>query len=193
MTGIILAGGESKRLKDKAFLKVGQKTIIEELIAKLIQLFEEIIIVVNSSQKFKHLGVRLIKDLIPSKGPLGGLYSGLSVSSNVHNFLIACDMPFINPNLIKYMSQQIEDYDIVVPLTNRGFEALYAFYSINCLEKIKKQIEAGNLKIIDIYPYFKVRYITPREIEKFDPEGLSFFNMNTEEDLEKARKIANLL
>lgn len=189
ITGIVLAGGNCKRLKDKPFLKLEEKALIEIIVEKFKKIFEEIIIVTNIPDKFKYLNVRLIKDLIPSKGPLGGLYSGLSVSSNVHNFFVACDMPFININLVEYMRQQIEDYDIVVPLTKRGFEALHAFYSINCLEKIKNQIDEGNLKIIDIYTYFKVRIITMKEIEKIDPKGLSFFNMNTEEDLKKAKEI----
>jgi len=130
-----------------------------------------------------------VTDIIPDPGPLGGLYSGLAVSSNIHSFLIACDMPFINLKLIEFMIKQLGENDIVVPRSSQGIETLFAFYSFNCLETIKRQIECRNLRLLDILNFHKVRYISQEEVEKFDPKEFSFFNVNSPKDYEEALKI----
>jgi molybdopterin-guanine dinucleotide biosynthesis protein A len=187
---IILAGGKGSRIgQEKAFIKIGERTIIEEQISSLSKIFYEIIIVTNNQSKFKKMGAKVVTDIIPDLGPLGGLYSGLSVSSNIHSFLIACDMPFISLELIKYMTDNIEENDIIVPLSTRGIETLFAFYSINCLETIKQQIELNNLKLLDILDFHRVKYVPQKEIKKFDPKELSFFNVNDQKDYEKALSI----
>jgi molybdopterin-guanine dinucleotide biosynthesis protein A len=187
---IILAGGKNARMgREKANLKIGERTIIEEQNDTLGRIFDEIIIVANSQNYFKNIDVKVVTDIIPDSGPLGGLYSGLAVSSNIHSFLIACDMPFINLQLIDYMIKQIGENDIVIPLSSKGTETLFAVYSLNCLETIKRQIEFRNLKLLDILNFFKVKYISQEEVEKFDPEEFSFFNVNSPSDYEKALKI----
>jgi molybdopterin-guanine dinucleotide biosynthesis protein A len=187
---IILAGGKDTRMgQEKAFLKIGKKTIIEEQKKALSKIFEEIIIVTNTLKSFKNVNAKVIKDVIPDVGPLGGLYSGLTVSSNIHSFLIACDMPFIDLQLIDYMIKQIGENDIVIPLSSKGIETLFAVYSLNCLETIRQQIEFRNLKLLDILNFFKVRYISQEEVEKFDPKEFSFFNVNSPKDYEEALKI----
>ena len=143
----------------------------------------------NSLKSFRNFKAKVVKDIIPESGPLGGLYSGLAVSSNIHNFLIGCDMPFINRGLLKYMLNKIEDNDIVIPHSKRGIETLFAVYSINCLETIRKQIKLNNLKLTSILKYHRVRYISPQEISVFDPDEFSFFNINTAEDYERAQKL----
>jgi len=183
---IILAGGENSRIgKDKAFLQCGERTFIEEQVFTLRNIFEEIIIVTNNRNKFKDMNVKVVTDIVPHSGPLGGLYTGLAVSSNIHCFVIGCDMPLINLELIKFMIDNINENDIIIPLSSRGKETLFAIYSINCLETIKKQLELKNLKLIDILKYHKVRYMSEKEIIKFDPEEYSFFNVNNPNDYEK--------
>lgn len=187
---IILAGGKSTRMgREKAFFRIGKKTIIEEQKDTLSHIFEEIIIVTNALNNFKNINAKVVKDIIPESGPLGGLYSGLAVSSNIHSFLVGCDMPFINTELIEYMIEKIGENDIIIPLSTRGIETLFAMYSLNCLETIRRQIELKNLRLMDILDFFKVRYISHEEIEKYDPKELSFFNINSLEDYEKAKKI----
>ncbi len=187
---IILAGGKNARMgREKAYLKIGERTIIEEQSDTLSRIFDEIIIVANSQNYFKNIDVKVVTDIIPDSGPLGGLYSGLAVSSNIHSFLIACDMPFINLQLIDYMIKQIGENDIVIPLSSKGIETLFAIYSLNCLETIKRQIEFRKLKLLDILSFFKVRYISQEEIEKFDPKESSFFNVNSPKDYEEALQI----
>lgn len=187
---VILAGGKNKRIgQEKAFLKIGKKTIIEQQKDTLSKIFEEIIIVTNTLNSFKNIKAKVVKDIVPASGPLGGLYSGLAVSSNIHSFLIGCDMPFINLKLIKFMIKQIGENDIVVPVSSKGIETLFAIYSINCLETIKQQIELRNLRLSDILNFHKVRYISQEEVEKIDREGFSFFNVNTPADYERAKEI----
>ncbi|MDO8525689.1 MAG: molybdenum cofactor guanylyltransferase, partial [Candidatus Omnitrophota bacterium] len=107
ITGIVLAGGKAARMRgscDKAFLKVGGKTIIDRQLKALRNIFKEIMIVTNSPDRYKdRKGVKIIPDLVREKGPLGGIYSGLSASGSFYNFVTACDMPFINEGLVKYM------------------------------------------------------------------------------------------
>jgi molybdopterin-guanine dinucleotide biosynthesis protein A len=187
---IILAGGKNARMgREKAYLRIGERTIIEEQSDALSRIFDEIIIVANSQNYFENIDVKVVTDIIPDSGPLGGLYSGLAVSSNIHSFLLACDMPFINLQLIDYMIKQIGENDIVIPVSSKGIETLFAVYSLNCLETIRRQVEFKNLKLLDILTFFKVRYISQEEVEKFDPKEFSFFNVNSPKDYEEALKI----
>lgn len=187
---IILAGGENSRIgREKAFLKIGERTFIEEQVSSLKKIFDEIIIVTNNRRNFKDMDVKVVTDIVPHSGPMGGLFTGLAVSSNIHCFVIGCDMPLINLELIRFMIDEIKENDIVIPLSSKGKETLFAIYSINCLETIKRQIELKNLKLIDILKYHKVRYISQKEIETYDPEGFSFFNVNSPKDYEEVLRL----
>ena len=187
---IILAGGENSRIgREKAFLKIGESTIIEEQLSSLHGIFEEIIIVTNNRENFKDMDAKVVTDIVPHSGPMGGLFTGLAVSSNIHCFVIGCDMPLINLELIKFLIDKIKENDIVIPLASRGKETLFAIYSINCLETIKRQIELKCLKLIDILKHHKVKYISQKEIEKFDPKELSFFNVNSPKDYEEVLRL----
>jgi len=189
-TGIILAGGKSSRLNQKALLKIRKKSVIESIVSTFHLLFDETFINTNDEKQFQHFGVPLIQDIVTGKGPLGGIYSSLTFSSNKRNFICACDMPFVNAELIEYMSQFSNKYDIVVPFVNNYFETLHAFYSKRCLEKIKEHLESDILKVSEFYAFFKVRKITIDEVNSYNRAYLSWFNMNTSSDFEKANKIA---
>ncbi|MFQ6069429.1 MAG: molybdenum cofactor guanylyltransferase [Candidatus Aminicenantales bacterium] len=187
---IILAGGKNTRMgREKAFLRIGERTIIEEQKDTLKKIFDEIIIVTNNHSYFHNLDVKVVKDIIPHCGPLGGLYSGLSVCSNIHGFLIGCDMPFPSISLINYMIKKIKKNDIVIPVSSRGLEPLFAIYSLNCLETIKRHLEMKDLKISNVLNYHRVSYVSPREVKKFDPHEFSFLNVNTPEEYEQGLKI----
>ncbi len=187
---IILAGGENARMgREKAFLRIGERTIIEEQKDTLSKIFDEIIIVTNTQKYFKKIDAKVVTDIIPDSGPKGGLYSGLAVSSNIHSFVIGCDMPFINLELIDHMIKQIGENDIVIPYSSKGIETLFAIYSLNCLETLRRQIELKNLKLLDILSFHKIRHISQEEVIKYDPKEYSFFNVNSPKDYEKALKI----
>jgi molybdopterin-guanine dinucleotide biosynthesis protein A len=186
----VLAGGESARIgTDKAFLKIGGKTLIEQILEKLLRIGDDVIVVTNSPERYNHLGVRLVSDISPGKGALGGIYSGLKASKNEYSFVVACDMPFLNVNLIRYMTLLASGHDVVIPRVNGLLEPLHAIYSKRCIPSIERLLEKDDLKIVRFFSDVRVRYVEEEEINVLDPKHLSFFNINTLEDLEKARKL----
>jgi len=185
MTGIILAGGLGTRLgnKNKARIKLGKFSLIEHVIARLKEAsFEEIIICGGQTQ---------IKDIIPHRGPLVGLYSGLLASNSFYNFVVASDMPFLNTNLINYMKDKVSEADILLPKTKNGIEPLHAIYSKNCLVVIKQKIDDLGEKhsLRSIFGELKIRYILEEEILQFSLPQIAFFNINTWQDLEEAKRL----
>lgn len=130
-------------------------------------------------------------DIYPGKSSLGGIYTGLVYSTSFHNLVVACDMPFLNVDLLRYMIDLSPDFDAVIPRIGDLKEPLHAVYSTNCLPQMERLLKEGNLKIADILDSVRVRYVEENEINRFDPEHLSFFNINTEADLERARMLAS--
>ena len=189
MTAVVLAGGQSQRMRaDKAFVSFGGKTLIERVMTVLTPLFEEIVINSNSPEAYTSLGLPVIPDIFPGKGALGGIYSGLVQAKTRHIFCAACDMPFLEQRFIRYMQQQAYDYDVLVPHTPDGFHPLLAIYSKRCQGVIEELLHNHKLKISLLFPRVRTRYITAHEIQQFDPYYDSFLNVNTPEDLERARK-----
>ena len=192
---IVLAGGKSTRLgRDKTAEIVGGKTLFERVICALKSLNSEIIVVKStnsSTQKFyNYPKLKLVDDIYPQKGMSGGIYSGLVASSSFHNLVVASDMPFLNPELLYYMTDIAKAFDLVAHKRNNMFEPLHAVYSKNCLPFLKEIVQS-NLRIIELLLHVKVRYLSIEEIERFDIQHLSIFNINTEKDLIKARKLAS--
>ncbi len=189
ITCVILAGGKSSRMgENKAFIECSGKALIEILIDKLSTLFKDLIIVANKPHLYQKYAVVARPDLLKDRGPLGGIYTGLHYSKTKYAFVAACDMPYLNENLVKFISQRIDDHDVVMPEFKGHLEPLCAIYSTNCIGPIEEQLSAGNLKITDFLQYVKVRIIAEEDIIKFDPEGLSFVNINTPEDLREFRE-----
>lgn len=183
-TGIILCGGKSARMgKNKAFLQVGGIPIIQRIFSLFDELFEEILIITNQRELFTDLHAKIYNDLIPDRGALGGLYTGLFYSAFRYSFCVACDMPFLQPSLIKFLFSKTEDYDAVVPRTQDGLQPLHAVYSKDCLSPVKELIDHGGLKIIDFYEKARVRVIDEVEFRFLDPDRDSFLNVNTPEEL----------
>lgn len=190
---IILAGGKSSRMgEDKAFLKFEGRSLIEWVIAGLKEIGGEIIIVANESERFKSLGLRVVKDILPDKGPLVGLYSGLLSSCLEYNFVCGTDMPFLSPSLIKYMLDRKQGYDVILPRIGDGVEPLFAIYKRSCLSPIAEVIkEGGQLSLRSFFDRVKIRYIKEDEIMPFGLPKKLFFNINTREDVEKARELVS--
>jgi molybdopterin-guanine dinucleotide biosynthesis protein A len=187
---IVLAGGEGRRLgTDKAFLRIGGRVLIEGIVEKMAQISDEVIIVTNSPQRYGYLEARLVGDIYPGKGALGGLYSGLRAAGNDYGLVVACDMPFLDLRLLRYMILLSPGHDVVIPRVGGLTEPLHAIYSKECLQPIERLLSAGRLKIIDFFPEVRVRYVEEQEVKLFDPQCLSFFNINTFADLEKARSL----
>ena len=192
---IILAGGKSLRLgHDKVLEKVGKTSLLEKVISRIDSLSSEIVIVTSEERTFSQVAgnpkFTIIPDIFPGKGSLGGIYTGLVTSRSFYNLVIASDMPFLNQSLLRYMIEVSDGFDFVLPRINSFFEPLHAVYSKNCIAPMESLIKRDRRVIIELFDFVKVRYIEAGEVERFDPQHLSFFNINTKEDLELARKMA---
>jgi molybdopterin-guanine dinucleotide biosynthesis protein A len=151
--------------------------------------------VANAEQSFSQLAqfprLRFAVDIYPGRGPLGGVYTGLAASTTVYNLVVACDMPFLNPDLLSYMVQVAPAFDLVVPRVGKLMEPLHAVYSKNCRAPIENLLKQNELQVYKLFSLVKVRYVEAEEIDRFDPKHLSFFNINTEADLKKAKELLN--
>lgn len=187
-TVIVLAGGRSSRLgKDKAKLRLNSQTLLERALSNLKEKFRELIVVTND-RGLVLPEAKVVWDRVPYQGPLGGILAGLIASTSSYNLVVACDMPFIQPALVELLVDESEGFDVVMPQTERGPEPLLAVYSKNCLPSIEKHWAAGDLKIISFLGEAKVKYIAPERVKAVDPKEISFFNVNTEEDLKEAKR-----
>ncbi|MFC1912306.1 molybdenum cofactor guanylyltransferase [Chloroflexota bacterium] len=191
---IVLAGGKSLRLgNDKVSETVGRKSLLQRVISCVSPLSNDIIIVTAGEQTFPELvdcnRLRIINDIYPGKGPLGGIYTGIATSSSFYNLIVASDMPFLNQALLRHMVQLSANFDLVVPRVGDLAEPLHAVYTRDCLAPVERMIQQGELKIHRLFNLVKVRYVEAEEIERYDPRHLSFFNVNTAADLKKAREL----
>ena len=189
LSGIILSGGKSLRMgENKAFLEIDGIPIITRIYDLFKELFQEVIIVTNQKEVFKNFDSKIYHDLMPDKGALGGLYTGIFFSSFQYSFCVACDMPFINKSLVEYLIKNTQNNDVVVPRTKDGLQPLHAIYSKNCLHPIERIIEEGKYKIIDMYKMLRVRVVEEHEFLSLDPLRDSFININTPEELLSLRR-----
>lgn len=191
MTAIILAGGKNTRMhgEDKAFLEIKGKALVGIIIEKFRLLADDVIVVTNSPQKYTNLNVRLVKDECPDKGPLMGICSGLKASLSKYNFIVACDMPFLKIPLIKHMIESINNYDVIVPKIDGKFHPLFGIYSRESIPVMQEMLKQDILRISDIFPKLKSCFLSRQELEKFDKGLISLININTIEDMIKAKKI----
>jgi len=193
---VVLAGGKSQRLgRNKIFETIGNKSLLERVVSCLASIQSEIIIVSTKDSTLPQLTnyprLRTVTDIFPGKGSLGGIYTGLVASGSWHNIVVACDMPFLNPDLLLYMVEVAEDFDVVIPKVKDDIlEPLHAVYSKNCVSPMEFLIKQNRLSILELFPMVRVKYIENAVLKKFDPEHRSFFNINTEIDLQAGINLA---
>jgi molybdopterin-guanine dinucleotide biosynthesis protein A len=195
-SGIILAGGQSLRLGYNKFLEiVGSKSLLEGVISCVASLSSEIIVVATEEQVIPQFtdypDLQVVTDIYPGKGPLGGIYTGLKTSASPCNLVVAADMPFLSHALLDYMLGLVDGVDLVAPRVGGQVEPLHAVYMRSCLNAIERMMKEGELGVHKLFSRVNVRYVEADEIERFDPEQRSFFNVNTEGDLQIARTIAS--
>ena len=195
VTGIILAGGLSRRLgRDKAVEPFGGQPLIRRVIERVATLTDEIVVVVADAARGQALPLdgdhRVAVDVYPGGGSLGGIFSGLSAASADWGLVVACDMPFLNGSLLEHMLGLRGDYDAIVPQHGAFPEPTHALYSRGCLPHIEARLQAYDLKISGFFDEVRVRYLEEAEVRQFDPELLSFFNVNSPEDLARAHALA---
>lgn len=194
MTSIILAGGKSLRLgRSKALQVISGKSLIQWVVDRVAILSTEIIVATAHGEAIAcHSAVRIrtVADIYPGKGPLGGIHSGLIASSSTHAIVVGCDTPFLNVSLLEYMTQICSTFDVVVPRIRKKIEPLCAVYSKNCVAPIQKLLERDERQIRKLFTMVKVQYVKQDEIDSYDQEHLSFFNINSQDDLKRARELA---
>jgi len=194
MSSIILAGGRGKRLgREKVSLVIGGQSLLERIVARLRKLGGEMILVLAYDQKnpFDPLPpeVRAVHDRYPGKGPLGGIYTGLEESRDPYAATVACDMPFLNTGLLRYMMSLAPEFDAVVLRPGGRIEPLHAVYSKGCLGAIEGILAEEKPRVGRLVEEVRTRFVEDEEIARFDPEGLSWFNINTPQDLERAEAL----
>jgi molybdenum cofactor guanylyltransferase len=198
LTAAILAGGQSRRMgQDKALLEVENRALIEYVLEVAREVADETLIVASDRPEYEQFGERVVPDKFPQSGSLGGIYSGVTEASNDRCFVLACDMPFVNRDLLRFMAELDHDYDVLIPSlagdrSDQGgeetLETLHAIYSKSCLPAIERQLNAGVFKVIGFFTEVNVRKLPEDVIVQHDPQLLSFFNANTPEEFAWARE-----
>lgn len=184
VTGIILAGGESRRMgRDKAFLPWGDTTLIEHVIERLRPVTDELIVAVKDARRFRRLQARVVEDCVPDAHALGGLYTGLRAARNEGCFVCACDMPFVSPGLVSALRGLLAGYDLVIPRGERGLEPLHAVYARwSALPAIEKQLRRQVWDLRALVPTLRARIVGGEALQRLDPAGGCWMNLNTEGD-----------
>ena len=172
--------------RNKAWLLFGTRPLIAVVLDTLRPLFAELAVIAADPAEYTALGVEVRTDLIAGKGPLGGIYTALRYSAADRAFCIGCDMPFAAPALIAHLCQLAPDADVVVPRTPKGFEPLHAVYGKGCLPQLEAMLHANALRTDTLFSRVRVREVEEGELRRFDPELVSFSNVNTPEDLDRA-------
>ena len=212
VTGVILAGGKSRRMgENKALMRLGDDSLIGHVIRCLHDVTDELLLVTNSPTEYAHLDVPMHGDILPDAGALGGVYTGVTHASHDVILCVACDSPFLEPKLLSYLVSVLGEYDAVMPytyssrqtpfcrnkdigVTNPSYgddtqitlQTLCAAYSKRCLSIIELMLRESELRVHALQERARIQRVSPEVWREFDPEGMSFFNINTPEDFEIA-------
>lgn len=191
ITGIILAGGKSRRMgEDKRYLRVGESTLLERTVVTMTGIFTDVsIVIAQDSPPLALPGCQVHRDVIADCGSLGGLYTGLLLATTARIFVVACDMPFLNPALIRWFLDRDPVADVVMARLPDGAQPMHAVYGRGVLPALHRMAERRTLKIRTLLedPSIRATLVLPEEWGSLDPSGRSFQNVNTPADLETAR------
>ncbi|NOZ24504.1 MAG: molybdenum cofactor guanylyltransferase [Nitrospirae bacterium] len=186
ITGVILAGGDNSRFPvNKGFLCVGGERIIERTLRLFREMFGSVMISTNTPEHYFFSGERMIGDIFPAKGPMGGIYSALLNSATERIFVAACDMPFLNPALVRYLSDIACSADVVICSFEGTLHPLFGIYGKGVLEQLEHHLKEGMTGLGRFASDCGARIVHEEEIKKIDPEGASFVNINTVGDFNK--------
>ncbi len=191
VTGVVLAGGQSRRMgADKASMMVGGKPMIAHAIDRLREVLPEVVVVAKDVCRLDLAGVRVIADAVSDKtGALVGIYSALKAAKTPYVFVVACDMPHIRPELVRWMVETCQGCDAFVPRIGSAIEPLFALYSRNCLPFIEKRLGDNDLRVRGFFDDVNTVYAEERDLRTYDPGLTSLVNINTMEDLQNVRRL----
>jgi molybdopterin-guanine dinucleotide biosynthesis protein A len=192
LDGIVLAGGQSRRLGlDKAGLVFGGRPLLEIVVERLAGVCQDVVVACGriDQEGRPALPVRQVSDSIPGRGPLAGLQAGLSAVRSEFALVMACDMPFLSPGLLTYMAGLPRRFEALSPLVDGRWHPLHAIYARSCLPAIEQLLAEGRNSVEELLSRLRVQALTEDELHRHDPEGLSLFNLNGPRDLKRARAL----
>jgi molybdopterin-guanine dinucleotide biosynthesis protein A len=186
---IVLAGGKSARMgTPKALLRFDDTPLIEHIVGALRERFAEVIVVAAPDQALPPLPATLVRDEIAHQGPASGLYYGLRAARPAVSFVTSCDAAFLNLDVVSYLVDQAPGHDAVVPRWHGRDQPLHAVYRRTVLPALEAQLSRGERRVGAVLDRVRTRRVAEEEIRSLDPEGASFFNMNTPEDYAEAQR-----
>ena len=191
VTGVIQAGGKSTRMggRPKALLDLGGRPIIERVIDAVAASVSDLLLVTNTPDLYVHLGLPMVADAYPDHGSLGGIFSGLRAAPGAVAFTVACDMPFVHPDVVRLVVERAGDGYVVVPRVGEQLETLHAAYAKTCLPHIESRLLAGRFKIIGFFDAVRVVEVPEREIARYGDPAILFMNVNTPDEFARALAI----
>ena len=201
VTGVILAGGKSRRMgQNKALLQLGDSPLIAHVIRRMRLVTDELLLISDNHAEYAHLDLPMHSDSVPDAGALGGIYTGLTYASHDAVLCVACDSPFLQPELLSYLVSVLGEYDAVMPYTYQThssdnaeaqitLQTLCAVYSKRCLPIIERMLNEPDLRVHALQERANILTLAPEIWKTYDAEGHSFFNVNTPEDFEKAQTL----
>lgn len=188
ITIAVQAGGKSSRMgEDKALVRLAGTPLIERVLSRIDGLADEILITTNRPETLGHFGLRMAPDEVPGAGALHGLKTALTAAHGEIVLILSCDTPFVSRDLLKHLLNRAHEADVIIPKHGNKYEPLQAVYGrSHCLPAVEAALESGKKRMISFYPKVHVLPIEKHVLSRLDPSGLSFFNINTPEDLERA-------
>ncbi len=194
ITIAIQAGGRSSRMgRDKALLPLGGKPLIEHVLQRVAGLGDEVLITTNQPDDYAFLGLRMVGDRQPGAGALDGLLTALEAARGDRVLLLACDMPFVSRPLLDHMVGIDSDAEVVIPRRGGRLQPLHAIYAASCAAFVREALKAGEKRMISFFPSVETSIVEQEILDQYDPKGLSFFNVNTPDDLEQAEQTLGTL
>ena len=178
-------GGEPK-----ALLEVGGRRIIERVLAAVAPAVDDMLIVTNTPDLYAFLGLPMIADAFPDHGSLGGIFSGLAAAKGDAAFTVACDMPFLHPDVARLVAGRAGEADVVIPRVGDVLETMHAAYAKACLPAMESRLRDGRFKIVGFFPDVRVVEIPEAEVARHRASDVLFMNVNTPDDLARARALA---
>jgi len=185
VAGVVLAGGRSTRMggRNKAFAAVGGEPIVARTVRVLQAIFPQVVIATNAPESFHRFGAELVADAYRGRGPLAGIHAAMRIAREPHVFVVACDMPGIDPRVIRFLLARIGAADAVVPCWDGDVEPLHAVYAVRCLPLVERCLAAGEIAMRDLLPRLAVDYVSEEELRGVSAAAASFTNVNTPEEL----------
>jgi molybdopterin-guanine dinucleotide biosynthesis protein A len=191
VTGVIQAGGLSSRMgRPKALIELAGRPIIARVLEALVPAVDDVLIVTNTPELYAFLNLPMVGDVYPDHGSLGGIYSGLKTARGQAAFTVACDMPFLHPEVVKLVVGRAGEGDVVIPRVGGQLETMHAAYGKACLPHIAEQLVSGQLRIVDLLDHVRVVEIGETDVARFRDPRIAFMNVNTPDELERARALA---